>query len=467
MIRFLIHPATVLALLASAVAVSAQRSPDATQPVGVAEIDITPRHPVHLINQLTPKESEGWHQRLRAKALAFVNPTLTNAQVLVVFDGIGVPPQLAREVQRRMRESPPRGLRANVTICATHDHCAPHLSGLLPDIYGDPLPPAHRARIDQYTHWLTTRIETVARLACAQARRRQVSWGVGKVRFAVNRRKVADGKWTGWGNDPDGRVDHSLPLLCIREPHGAVVATLVSYACHNTSIGGRDFDNAMSGDWVGYAQEAIEEAHPGSMALVTLGCGGESRPNAHGGLETARRFGSMIGNEVARLLKTELERLGESPQFRETRVRLPLGPPPGAEELRRIVKAGASARSRPAKARAQIAARLLRTIDRNKSPELAIPYPIQTWSFGSDFSIVFLSGEVVVDYSHLLKEKFGAALWPIAYANDLPGYIPSKRILNEGGYEADQYMAYYGRLQRLLPSTEYRVLEAVGKLLEN
>ena len=34
------------------------------------------------------------------------------------------------------------------------------------------------------------------------------------------------------------------------------------------------------------------------------------------------------------------------------------------------------------------------------------------------------------------------ALWVAAYANDVVGYIPSVRVLREGGYEGGE--AYYG-----------------------
>jgi hypothetical protein len=95
-----------------------------------------------------------------------------------------------------------------------------------------------------------------------------------------------------------------------------------------------------------------------------------------------------------------------------------------------------------------------------------LPYPIATWTFGDALSMVFLPGEVVVDYATLLNQRHGAdRLWITAYANDVPCYIPSKRILREGGYEADQSMLFYGRPTRLAPETEDIILQTVAELL--
>ena len=52
--------------------------------------------------------------------------------------------------------------------------------------------------------------------------------------------------------------------------------------------------------------------------------------------------------------------------------------------------------------------------------------------------MIFLAGEVVVDYAHRFYREYDAdRLWVNAYRNDVPCYIPSKRIYSEGGYEVD------------------------------
>ena len=95
-----------------------------------------------------------------------------------------------------------------------------------------------------------------------------------------------------------------------------------------------------------------------------------------------------------------------------------------------------------------------------------MPYVVQTWCFGDDMAMVFLAGEVVVDYALRLKWEIDAErLWVAAYSNDVPCYIPSRRVLSEGGYEADFSMIYYGHPSRLAPATEDLIIQTVHALL--
>jgi hypothetical protein len=80
--------------------------------------------------------------------------------------------------------------------------------------------------------------------------------------------------------------------------------------------------------------------------------------------------------------------------------------------------------------------------------------------------MVFLAGEVVVDYALRLKWEIDAGrLWVVAYSNDVPAYIPSRRILSEGGYEADSSLIYYGHASRFSPQVEDLIVQAVHGIL--
>ena len=79
--------------------------------------------------------------------------------------------------------------------------------------------------------------------------------------------------------------------------------------------------------------------------------------------------------------------------------------------------------------------------------------------------MVFLPGEVVVDYVLRLKKEFDPGrLWVTAYANDLPCYIPSERILREGGYEgAARWCTTAGRRGSSQASSSV-IIDAVHRL---
>jgi putative membrane-bound dehydrogenase-like protein len=58
-------------------------------------------------------------------------------------------------------------------------------------------------------------------------------------------------------------------------------------------------------------------------------------------------------------------------------------------------------------------------------------------------------------------------LWIHAYANHCPGYIPSERVLGEGGYEAGGAMIYYDLPGPYAPGLEDRVVQSVTDQLRH
>lgn len=427
----------------------------APTPVGVAQVDITPTTPIRLNGYGSrTTESEGVAGRLRAKALAIGGDGDPGPVVLLTVDNLGVPGRITDEVARRLKGkvAPDR-----LTVCSSHAHTGPCLSGITPYIFGAAPPVAEMAHIDAYTRELTDKLVAVAEAALADRKPGRLAWGRGRAGFAANRRVLKDGKWTGFGMNPEGPVDHGLPLLRVQGEDGALRAVFLSYACHCTTLDGNF--NRVHGDWIGFAQEAIERDHPGALALIAVGCGADANPEPRGQLDMARQHGEAIAAEVKRLLaEGRLTPLGGRIEARRAEIDLPFGRLPDREELaRRAEKTGSEALH---------ARDLLATLDRGEAPPRTLDYRIQTWRFGDDLAIVFLAGEVVVDYAiRLGRELDPARLWVVAYANDVPCYIASKRILEEGGYESDFSMIYYGRPTRLAPEAEDRIIEAVRGLL--
>ena len=82
------------------------------------------------------------------------------------------------------------------------------------------------------------------------------------------------------------------------------------------------------------------------------------------------------------------------------------------------------------------ATRLLQSLDRGEPQLKHYAAPVAVWQFGGDLTWVGLSGEVVADYVPLIEKAVGPLqLWISAYCNDYFGYVPTARMLEEGGYE--------------------------------
>ena len=90
------------------------------------------------------------------------------------------------------------------------------------------------------------------------------------------------------------------------------------------------------------------------------------------------------------------------------------------------------------------ARQLLLSIDAGKPLQPSYPYPISIWRIGNDLNFVALGGEVVVDYAVRIKTLIPRSTFVAGYAHDVMAYIPSHRVLKEGGYEGGGAMVYYG-----------------------
>ena len=457
-----------IAVLLSAAALGSAAEPSRpadTVMVGVAKIDITPSHPVRLTGYASRKtESEGVAQTLWAKALAIGGDEGEGPAVLVAVDNCGVPGEMTEQLAARLKAD--AGVKPErLAVCSTHTHTGPWLKGFLPWHFAENLPEEHRQHIVQYTQRLAERLDQVALEALASRRPGRLAWGQGTVGFAANRRVLKNGKWAGFGVQKDGPVDHSLPILRVTDPQGNLTAVVLNYACHCTTLGGQH--NRVHGDWAGCAQELIEADCPGAMAMVCIGCGADANPQPRGKMEMTRQHGREVADEVKRLLAGELTPI--TPKLTAGRVclELPFGKLPTREELQQRVAAGkAPDASSGAKRFGLHANDLLELLDRDGHLPATLMYPVTTWVFGGQLAMVFLPGEVVVDYALRMKRQLnGPRLWITAYANDEPCYIASRRVIEEGGYEVDSSMICYGRPARLDPSVEDQIVDAVRTLL--
>ena len=453
----------LLLLLGTLHAVKAQKRTGNIMQVGVATIDITPEWPVRLAGFAVrvKREADGTAQPLRAKALAFGHSYQTTA-VLLTADLIGISSRITDSVKKRLlkKVDPNR-----VTISVSHTHSGPEIGSLLNILsytsaktaFSDTLLPAAQiGRINLYVEQLVDKLTRVA-LEALQARAPAiVSWGKGHVDFSYNRRNLINA------------VDHDVPIIKITDVKGNLKAVFLSYACHAVSLG--PGFNQYHGDWVGDAQLAIEERHPGTVAMIGIGCAGDSNPKPisigsnsgsimQEGVRASKKYGSLVADEVDSLVNTQLRPLILGPVVRIKKISLPFDHVPTVQELNEQAK--------DITVKGYYARLALDRIARGEKIAESIVYPVQTWSFGKQLNMIFLGGEVVADYSIRLKNELGSAsTWVVAYSNDVPCYIGSKRVIRAGNYEGETSMYYYNKPSRLKESVEDQIIETVHQLLK-
>ena len=419
--------------------------------IGSSKTDITPNFPVVLAGYGgRTKEFEGIDALLWARCVVIGKD---DPAVLVVVDNCGITKEIRSKLAERIAEF---GVsEKNLVVSATHTHNAPSLRGYAPILWAGRTSPEQEKRIDKYTSFLIDKMESIVIEALNNRELMKLSWIRGAVRFGGNRRVIRNGRWSGFGFQRNGPVDHSLPVLVARDLKGEARVVWSNYACHCTTVGGR---NHISGDWAGYANEMIEKDFKSALSLMTIGCGADVGPQPSGGLEDAKIHGSSIAKEVKNLLGKEMIPLPGVTSVKGSIAKLPLAKPLPRKHWESQINVGGF--------QGQLAKAMLNQIDSTGRISSEVEYPVQSWNFGDRLAMVFLAGEVVVDYSVRLNAELDwKRLWISAWSNDMPGYIPSRRVLKEGGYEAEFSQVYYGLPGPYLPEVEDTVVNAVTDLL--
>jgi hypothetical protein len=443
-------PLTACLLAASAAAAAGPDPPG--WKAGVAVQKITPDEPMWLAGYGSRnKPSEGKLTELYVKALALEDPD-GGRLVLLTSDLVGLPRDLTDAVAAEVRKKKDLP-RERLMLTCSHTHTGPVLSGSLADMYD--MPEDEAKKIGPYTDKLRSWMVDVIVRALDDLKPAKLAHGQGSAGFAVNRRKPTD---KGIVNDanPDGPVDHDVPVLRVTTPDGDLRAVVFGYACHNTTL--QFFQ--WSGDYAGFAQMNLEEKHPGAVALFWDGCGGDANPLPRSTVELCKKYGRELSDAVEDVLSGKMTPVDGPSAARYATISLAFGELPGKEKL----TADLLSKQYAYRKRAE---RLLKVLDDGgKIDDHYRYYPVQVWRLGG-VTWAALGGEAVVDYSRRLKKELGddkTAVWVTAYANDVMAYIPSDRVLQEGGYEADSSMVYYGLPARWKAGIEDAIVDKVKEL---
>jgi len=395
--------------------------------------------------------AEGADMDLFAKALVLDDGDGGRVAILTA-DIVSVPRsvRLATAAQvASLHGIPPERLLINVS----HTHCGPEMR-VWRTMNTDDFERRER-EAKQYCDFLEATFTRLVGEALANQSGAGAEYVHSRCGFAMNRRRP-DGKG-GFSNapNPDGPVDHRVPVLHVKAAADQSTRALVfGYACHCTTMGHQKFN----GDYAGYAQGMIEDAHPGATALFMNGCSGDQNPYPRRQLEYAESHGRSLALAVESALETPPRVLGGAIRAAMREVPLKFETLPTRPEL--------EARATSAdKLDATLAKYLLGELDAGRELPVEYPYPVQVIRLGSDLTLVALGGEVVVDYSlRLQKEIADPVVWVAGYSNDVMTYIPSRRVWDEGGYEGGDAMKWNLFPARWRSDVEEVIISAVHEL---
>lgn len=424
---------------------------------GVAKIVITP-DPAGWMSGYAARKgpATGKAHDLWAKAFALEDSSGKKA-VIVTLDVCGITRDVEIPVVKEIEKQ--TGIpRAGIALSVSHTHCGPVVGENLLSMY--PLTATELAKTVAYTNVLKTKLAKVAAEAVAALQPAQISWGMGKCNFAVNRRENPADQVPALRQKLSlkGPVDHDVPVLVAKGADGNPLGILTQYACHCTTL---DYDK-YSGDYAGYTQIELEKEFPGAVALFAAGCGADANPLPRRNEEMAIQYGKELATATVNVVRHGLQPLsGDRLGVAFEEIPLKLSKIPTKAELEKEL----ADKNIYIAARAKV---LLKKLADDGSLSPTYPYPVQVWKLGTDLDWFLLGGEVVVDYSLRLKRSNGAnRTWVTAYTNDVCAYIPSLRVLKEGGYEGATSMIYYALPSPWAESIEEEIIASIAKLLKS
>lgn len=424
--------------------------------VGIARTVITPSKPTWLSGYSNrDKPAQGKVHDLYAKAAAF--ETGNGSRFVIITCDLGSMYQAITDAVAAAAKERFGLKKSQIVINVSHTHCAPEVAE--ERIVFHDLSAEEEAKLANYIEQeLKPKLIELVAAALKDLAPAKLLLSQSSANFGSNRRLYKDGSVVNDKN-PDGITDHDVPVLQIVSPEGKLRGVLFGYACHNTTLAFYEY----CGDYAGFAQENVEKAHPGAIAMFVMGCGGDQNPYPrHGpeGLNHCRNHGRELADAVERAIGSPQTEVHGPLRVGYETVTLDLEPLPPIAQLEKDA-AGPNGHPR------RKARYLLEQIKKNGKVKLTQSCPLHAVRFGNELLFIAVSGETVVDYSRKPKAEFagGPTVWVAGYCDDVFAYLPSLRVLQEGGYEGRTGIIHQLVATPFASSVEDRVMGGIRKVV--
>jgi hypothetical protein len=403
--------------------------------VGTGTRRITPEEPILLSGYASRLErSSGVDADLFARSVA-LRDERDRTVVIVSLDLLGVSNRLRETVADRCKRE--FGLSwEEVLLNASHTHHGPEYRsdewGLLDAGNGhDDLARTYRQRLVEQI------VEAVGE-ALADRVPATVRYSFGRAGFGVNRRRPTPDGFA-LAAYPEGLVDTEVPTLVARRGD-TVQAILFGYACHPTSLPPQQ--TTFHPDWPGIAATELETQYPDSTAVFLQGCGADQNPYPRCRTDATEHHGRTIALAVEAAIEAEGRRVDGPLRTASETLQLRFAEQPDRDDLERRVDTDGTD---------QYARRCLRELEERGEIRREFPLHFGGVGFGTDLTLLTVGGEVPVSIATQLKERLVGDIWVAGYTDQGYLYVPTSRMLEEGGYEStwvSQYWGYPAPLER-------------------
>lgn len=237
-------------------------------------------------------------------------------------------------------------------------------------------------------------------------------------------------------------MDKDLFVICLFDTHNNMHGIIYTYACHPTALGPDNY--LISADYPGVVRKYLEKSNPGATALFLQGCGADIKPavTARDGSFISVNFDELeiAGKSLADTIQAMID--GED-SWREIDFNISSD----QDEVKLFTQIWDRDKwehiiNDPAEApyRIESAKMVLKDYD-EISEKNFLPYTISLLRLDEKTAIISLESEVVSYYGKSIKKILeGQDILTLGYSNSMRCYIPTRKILEQGGYEAVSFV---------------------------
>lgn len=400
---------------------------------GAARIEITPSGPVWMDGMIRAHRSEGVHDPLFARAVAFSDSSEARRAFVVVSVDVCALDWGPILEARAAVESKTGISRERVLVCVSHTHSGPATKGFF------------NPREDAYLLGLVGSIVEVAASAASSMRPARAEYGRADEKgVSFYRRLLADDGHVvmNWEDFPPERIvrclgapDPEVGLLIFKEaePSAAVIATIFNHADHPNTLSGDSF--VLSSEYPGLAARLAEERWGGASVYLNGAQGSIDIDNfKHRGLPGLEHNGRALFDAVSRA-KDSAVAVGETFAFASLSYDLPARRVSAkemawADEILESTKG--EIRPMADGVGDDYVASLLKRLAATQDE----PIPVEQLGFAiGDCAFIGFPGELYTEVGLSIKEKSPFAhTHIIGLANGHIGYVPTRKAIEEGGY---------------------------------
>ncbi|MDF2668256.1 MAG: hypothetical protein K0R67_562 [Paenibacillus sp.] len=438
----------------------------------VSKQSMTPTQPVFMAGfGGRTRKSEGVLDELYIKTVLL---SAGRDLLIVVFDALGADRGFVLGVKEALYER--FGLEAaDVLLHFTHTHASLHLTGEHSELrrgnysLGQDSWHEDSSTIDYtedvvYYRWIRDTVVALVKRCYAELQPGSLKLATGRTRAAISRRRMAE-DGVQWAPAPDAEIDDELTVLTLTDEQDQVKAVLFNLGCHPTAMGSDNY--LLSSEFVGHACKKLEEERAGEVVVFLQGSAGDLKPRHSvdgDGFksctpEEMRAAGDQLAGEVSQALAKGTF-VGIEGPFRSMLASIDLNTAPPDELLMASLLSGESGEYYRRAAQRTIMA------ERSGIVKTKLPLYVQTWMLSERVVLVALESEIPTEYSLKLKRDYPDKLLVVlGYSNGVYSYIPTRKILEEGGYEADHPFTI-GFKSRFVQETEELILHEVSRQMD-